>query len=407
MSTHSQNIAGQAVDPERLAAIVGPTQERELPRARMSNKRIASVAVAAVLVLAAGGSFAVFKGRGASSPIVTAAIAPVIELAASETFLVKPADIRHTVSLSGSLRPLNQVYLKAEVAARVSEVLVREGEPVSQGQVLARLDVSDLTSKLTEKLSNLEQTKAQLALAEKTRAAKLALKEKGYATQATVNEVESSYRVQLATVRAIEAQIDIARKALGDAVIRAPIAGFVGERNINPGEKVALDGKLFTIVDLAEMEIEAMISTNDIARVAVGQTVEFVVPGLEQQKFTGRVARINPTAKSGSRSIPVYIQVRNEGRDLRGGMFAAGEIVIDRAEQLVAVPVDAVRTDAGERVVLKIADGVVRRQSITLKGEPGDTGLIAVGDGLVGGDTIISAASIKLDAGTRVRIGGK
>ena len=403
MSIQAKIVAEKAVDPDRVAGIVchAPPQE---PGKSGRSRTLASPIVAAILVLLTGGIYAALHGRSTPALITPAAIAPAIELAPSETFLVKRANLRHTVPLSGSLRALNQSYLKAEVGARVSEVLVREGEPVEMGQVLARLDVSDLSAKLNEKLSNLEQAKAQLALAEKTRTTKLVLKEKGYATQATVNEVESTYQVQLANVRAIEAQIAVARKALADAVVRAPMEAFVGERNVNPGEKVAIDGKLFTIVDLREMEIEAMISSNDIGRVAIGQNVEFRVPGLEGIQFLGRVVRINPTVRPGSRSIPVYVQVHNEDRSLRGGMFALGEVIIDRVDQIVAVPVAAVRGDAGDRHVLKLADGMVTKQPVTLTGEPGDDGLIAVATGLLEGDTIISAPVIKLDPGTRVRI---
>lgn len=403
MSIQAKIVAEKAVDPDRVAGIVCHAPRQQSGKSGRSRK-LASPAAAAILILLTGGIYAALHGRSTPAPIAPAAVAPAIELAPSETFLVKRANLRHTVPLSGSLRALNQSYLKAEVGARVSEVLVREGEPVEMGQVLARLDVSDLSAKLNEKLSNLEQTKAQLALAEKTRATKLVLKEKGYATQATVNEVESTYQVQLANARAIEAQIAVARKALADAVVRAPMQAFVGERNVNPGEKVAIDGKLFTIVDLSEMEIEAMISSNDIGRIAIGQNVEFRVPGLEGIQFFGRVVRINPSVRPGSRSIPVYVQVRNEDRNLRGGMFALGEVIVDRADQIVAVPVGAVRGDAGDRHVLKLADDTVMKQPVTLTGEPGDDGLIAVATGLLEGDTIISAPVIKLDPGTRVRI---
>jgi membrane fusion protein, multidrug efflux system len=403
MSIQAKIVAEKAVDPDRVAGIVCHAP-RQQPGKSGRSRKLASPIALVILVLLTGGIYAAWHGRSTPALITPAAIAPAIELAPSETFLVKRANLRHTVPLSGSLRALNQSYLKAEVGARVSEVLVREGEPVEMGQVLARLDVSDLSAKLNEKLSNLEQAKAQLALAEKTRATKLVLKGKGYATQATVNEVESTYQVQLANVRAIEAQIAVARKALADAVVRAPMDAFVGERNVNPGEKVAIDGKLFTIVDLSEMEIEAMISSNDIGRIAIGQNVEFRVPGLEGSQFLGRVVRINPTVRPGSRSIPVYVQVRNEDRNLRGGMFALGEVIIDRVDQIVAVPVGAVRGDAGDRHVLKLADDTVTKQPITLTGEPGDDGLIAVATGLLEGDTIISAPVIKLDPGTHVRI---
>jgi membrane fusion protein, multidrug efflux system len=382
-----------------------PGPEKVGPRPPWSSKRW----LIAVLVLAVGAASAYghVHRKHLAAFVTVATVPPVIELAQSEVFTVKLAEVRHTVHLSGSLRPVRQSVVKSEVGARVREVLVQEGQPVSKGDVLARIDVSDLTSRFNEKLMLLEEAKAQLTLAEKTRAAKLALKQDGYATQSTVNEVESNYRVQAANVRAIETQIEVARKALGDAIVLAPISGVIGERSVNPGEKVAIDGKLFTIIDLSDMEVEAMISTNDIDRVAVGQTVEFVVPGLDQKQFVARVVRINPTTKSGTRSVPVYVQVNNEAQSLRGGMFAIGEIIVDRSESLVAIPTTAVRTDVDGRYALVLADGAVRKQPITVKGEPGDAELVAVAQGLATGDIVISAPSIALDPGTRIHIGSR
>ena len=140
-----------------------------------------------IALLLLGVGIATAYGYAQRKPVARLAAAettaPVVELAPAELFTVKPAQLRHTVHLSGSLRPVHQSVLKAEVGARVGEVLVQEGQSVTKGDVLARLDRADVTSRLNEKLMLLEQASAQLALAEKTRAAKLELKEKGFATQ--------------------------------------------------------------------------------------------------------------------------------------------------------------------------------------------------------------------------------
>ena len=416
LSVVTQRVA-ERPEPAPAEVMTGPSvrQEPDAPRAGDEDKagprgpglRKSWLVALVIIGVGAVAIFGYAHRKPTAAPARIEAAAPIVELAKAEVFSVQLMPLRHTVHLSGSLRPVNQSFLKAEVAAHVEDVLVREGQPVAKGDVLARLDVADLTSKLNEKLSLLEQAKAQLVLAEKNRTAKLTLREQGYATQTTANEVESAYRVQQANVQAIETQIAVARKAQSDAIIRAPIAGFIGERNVNPGDRVAIDGKLFTIVDLTEMELEAMISANDISHVAVGQNVDFQVPGLDLTRFTGQVVRINPTTKSGTRSIPVYIQVRNDGSQLRGGMFAVGEIVVDRSEPQVAVPIGAVRTEGDARYELKIADGLVSKQRVAVKGEPDSSELIAVTDGLATDDLIISAPAVTLVPGTRVTIGAK
>lgn len=365
-------------------------------------KKKVVIALAAVVALGAGGARYYRKD---TAQAVAQPTAPVVtELARSETFAVRKADLRYTVPLAGSLRPINQTTLKSEIAARVSEVAVQEGQPVRKSDILVRLDTEDLTSRLDERVANLESSKAQLAFAEKNRTTKLSLQQKGYAAQSAVDEIESTYRAAQASVRAMQAQVDLARKALEDAVIKAPMDGFVSERTVNPGDRVPVDGKLLTLIDLTRLEIEAPVPTNEIALVAVGQEAVFRVPGIEGREFKGRVERINPTAKAGSRSIPVYILVDNGDRTLRGGMFASGDIVTREVNDVIAVPPDAIRGDQGHRYVLKLDGDQITRQPVETS-KDATTALVAVTSGLAEGDTIVSAPSVILEPGTPVRIG--
>jgi len=367
----------------------------------MKKKIIAAAAV--VLALGAGG---VRHLRNDTAQAVAPAAPPVAELAVPEVATAAKASLRFTVPLSGTLRPVDQTTVKAQVAAQVAEVLVREGQPVRKGDVLARLDVADLTSKLNERIANLESARAQLALAEKTRQTKLSLQQKGYAAQSAVDEVESSYQAGQASVRAMQAQVDMARKALADAVVTASMDGLVGERAVNPGDKVAVDSKLFTIVDLSRLEIEAPVPTNEIARVTAGLQALFRVPGLEGREFEGHVERINPTTKAGSRSIPVYIRVDNGAQELRGGMFATGDIVVREVADALAVPPSAVRGPPGQSHVLLVDGDRIARRPVELSGEA-TADLVGIRSGLSAGDRVVSAPAILLEPGTQVRVGGR
>ncbi len=369
-------------------------------------KKKVTVALAAIGIAAFGIGGARYLKNDTAQAVIQPSAPAVTELARSETFAVRKTDLRFTVPLAGTLRPVNQTTLKSQVAAQVAEVLVQEGQPVKKGDVLVRLSTEDLTSRLNERVANLESAKAQLALAEKNRQMKLSLQDKGYAAQASVNEVESAYRAAQATVRAQEAQVEQARKALEDAVVRAPIDGFISERAINPGDKAAVDGKLLVLIDLSELEIEAPVPTNEIGLVSVGQKALFRVPGLEGREFTGHVERINPTAKTGSRSIPVYIRVENDDQILRGGMFASGDIVVREVQDVVAVPPEAVRGDQTHRYVLKLDGDKIARQPVEVS-KDATASLVAVASGLREGDTIVSAPSIILEPGTPVRIGDR
>ena len=281
---------------------------------------------------------------------------------------------------------------------------MEEGQAVKKGDVLVRIDMADLQSALDERLANLEAAKAQLTLARKTRDAKVKLAAKGYAARLAVNEVESAYDAAAANLRALEAQADAARRALAKAEVKAPMTGIVATRDVNPGDKVAVDAPLLTLVALDEMEIDAPVPASEIGRVMIGQPVTFQVPGLAERRFAGVVARINPVARAGTRSIPVYIDLDNPDGLLRGGMFAEGEIVIEEAADVLAVPSEAVRDRNGEAYVLKLEEGRILRQPVTAEAQPSG-GLVQV-TGLAPGDRIIAAAGIELPPETPVRVSG-
>jgi membrane fusion protein, multidrug efflux system len=310
------------------------------------------------------------------------------------------------VPLAGALRPVDQAVVKSTVTARVREAAVREGERVEKGQVLARLDTADLQARLNEKLSNLESSRAQLVLAEKTRANNFALRERGIVSQTAMDQAESSFRVNQAAVAALDAQVAVARKALADATIVSPVAGYVAERSVNPGETAVTDAKVFTIVDLARMEVEALVPASDIPRVQVGQKVNLRVEGFGDRRFKARVVRINPTTQANSRSISVFVVLDNDAeRSLKGGMFASGNIVIAQREDALAVPVDAVRQDGDGTFVLAVEQNRIARRPVTLGPIRTPEGLVEIAGGLSGGETIVSAP-LTLAPDLPVRIAG-
>lgn len=331
-----------------------------------------------------------------------------VELAAIEVTRIVPRHLTDTVRLTGSVEPLDQTAVKSEVAERLTDVLVREGQAVTKGQVLARFDTVDLTAKLNEKLSNLEGARAQLVLAEKTLATSRTLRRKDIVVASNLDQAESNLGVQKAQVAALEAQVDVARKALRDAVVTSPIDGTVAERAVNPGETLAVNAKMFTVVDLSRVEVEATVPSDDVARLKPGQTVRLRVEGFTDRTFVGRIARINPMTRAGSRAIPVYVSLDNADGALRGGMFATGEVVVAEADNAVALPPAAIRRDrpangedAGSRgkpFVLVVADGMVQRREVTVVGRWAHGDLIQV-DGLQEGDIVVTAPLPGLTAG--------
>ena len=360
------------------------------------------IAGAAIAALAVAGAAAVRSKRAEQKP---AASAPVAEFLQNDLYIVEPRNLERTLPLTGSLAPLNEATVKAKVAGELVAVTVREGESVRQGQVLARIDITEVQARVAAREADVEAARAQRVWAEKNRAQQKALLDKAFISQSAFDNVQSNYDVAVAKLRAADAELVVARKSLGDAVLVAPFSGIVSQRLAQPGERVALDAKVLSIVDLTRLQLEAAVPPAAIGQVKIGQAMNFRVEGFGEREFAGRIERINPAATAGSRSISVYAVIDNSEGLLRGGMFAQGALTLSRVDGALAVPASAVREEIGQTFVYAIDDGLVKRRNVKL-GPADAAGSVQVLEGLVAGERIVRANLGSLREGVAARLSG-
>lgn len=348
---------------------------------------------------------AVIARRPAKQPAAVAQPAAVLEFLPSDVAQVQTGELRRELPLSGSLRPLRQASVKARVPGEVREVLVREGETVQAGQVLVRMDGTDYQARVEQARGSLQAARGQQEIAVKARDNNRALLEKGFISKNAFDTTDSQYRIAQANVDAARGALDVAQKALGDTVIRAPIAGVVSSRSVQPGEKVAADNRLLDVVDLGQLEMEAAVPAADILHVAAGQEVRLRVDGLDRP-LAGKVARINPATTAGSRSIMVYVQVDNPQGLLRAGMFAEARLTLERRADVLLVPATAIQKDAGAAFVYVIENGKLARKPVTtgMQGSDGERDAVEILSGLQPGATVVRTNLGVLRPGTAVRI---
>jgi RND family efflux transporter MFP subunit len=327
-----------------------------------------AVLAALVVVGAIGGAVAVRVAKKAAEPAeaMKQKAAPTLEFAAADLVYVESKPLARWLPVSGTLQPMHQATVKAKVAGEVRQLAVREGESVRAGQVIARLDTADLESKLVERVGALESAKAQLALAEKTRTMNTRLLNEKFISQNAFDGSESSYNVAQGTVKSAEAQVRLAQSAVRDATIVAPLSGVVAKRHVQPGEKVAFDAPLLSIVDLADLELAALVPSSDVPEIRVGMPVELAVDGFGDRRFSGRIERINPATEPGTRAFHVYVGLSNKDATLRSGMFATGRIALASSSPAPTLPIAAVRTEAGQSFVWAIDNGRLQRRLVSL-----------------------------------------
>ncbi len=355
---------------------------------RVTRRSMVMVAVVACIVLAV--SALALRGRQTAIDAASAAksAGPVTEFLQDDLTIVEPRNLERVLPLTGSLAPLTEATVKAKVAGELVAVTVREGESVKQGQVLARIDLTEVQARVAAREAEVAATRAQLIWAEKNRNQQKALLEKSFISQSAFDNIQSNYDVAVAKLRAAEAELVVARKSQGDAVLVAPFSGIVSLRHAQPGERVALDAKVVSIVDLSRLQLEASVPPAAIGKVRVGQEMNFRVEGFGEREFAGRIERINPAATAGSRSISVYAVIDNREGLLRGGMFAQGALTLSRIDGALAVPASAVREEIGQTFVYAIEDGMVKKKNVKV-GAPDAAGRVQVLEGLAAGDRIV------------------
>ena len=368
------------------------------------NRKTLMLSIAAVLLLAVA-ALAWTSGRTQTTaqPAQQAAATRPMELIPEELHAIKPRGLVDTVRFTGTTQPIDQTIVKARVAGHLAEVLVREGDKVSKGQLLARFETTELQAKANERQSALDAVRADLKWATRDRADKDSLSARNIVSQAAADQARATHENKKSMVAVAEAQLEVARKNLADAEVRAPFDGVIGERIANQGESLPIDGKILTLLDTSHVEIAAQMPAADVVRMEVGQLAAVTLEGFGERQFNGRVMRISPTTQSGSRSIPVYVEILDRDENLRGGLFGMGTINVKEKAHALAVPISAVRKDNDGEFVLAVENGLLVRKPVGVV-RTWSRGELAEVKGLDAGMVVVAAPLPGLMAGQAVKL---
>ena len=301
------------------------------------------------------------------------AVQPVIELPAADVSQIHTQTLIRTLPVTGNLKALNSVVIKARVAGELLGLNGREGDTVKVGQVVAKIDPVEYQRRLRQAEQQADAAKTQIDIAQRQFDNNKALVDQGFISKTALEASEATLLGSKATYNAAVAAADVARKTLEETVLLAPISGQISARLAQPGERVAIDQKLLEIVDLSSLELEATLSPADAMDVRVGQQAQLVLEGRERTLYA-QVQRINPNVQANSRSVLVYLRLQNTP-GLRQGLYGQGQLELG-SRQVLALPLESVRTDKPQPYVQLMVNGRVVHQPVTL----GERGVLAGGD---------------------------
>jgi RND family efflux transporter MFP subunit len=307
--------------------------------------------------------------------------------------------------LSGELRPQREAQIRAELGGAMLEVRVEEGQSVTKGMLLGRIETRTLDDARQSAVSAVRNAESQLAVARREVERTEKLVNAGAVAARDLDLVQSNVTAGEAQVADAKARLASAERELGDAVIRAPIAGIVSKKAVNVGDVVSSGTELFTVIDPSSMRLEASAPSEALAQLKPGANVQFTVRGYDQT-FTGRIERIAPQADATTRQVPIFVAIPNVGSRLVAGLFAEGRVVAQTASGLV-VPTNAVNTSTPTPWVLRVTNGKTERVNVSLGLADPRSERVLVASGLGDGDMLLRGASQGITPGTAVQLSGR
>ena len=368
--------------------------------------------VGGVVVLAVAGTAALVVTRMQASKAEeerkkAEAANVTLEFSSAEVVAPRRVSLPQWIEFSGPLVAPGTAVVRVKAPGTLLSLTVAEGSRVKAGQVLGKVDLADLNSRVAERSAALESARAQLAQVERQHQANQRLADQqfisGNALEASAAALESA-RAQFT---ASQAQLSTSRVSLRDAALVAPIDGVVAKRHVLPGEKVSMEQNVLTLVDLSLLELAGSVGTHEVAQLEPGMAVQVQVEGVALP-VAGTIGRIAPAAEAGTRSIGVTIALPNPKETYRAGQYALARVQLRDPATRLTVPVAAIGQTSGQDHVWLIENGALVRRAVTTGRRDPAQGRVEVLDGLNPAAQVLAARFDNLkEGGKAVVVAGK
>lgn len=348
-------------------------------------------------------------------------------ITAQEVETVRPTVRRSTVvparpilSASGYLVARRKAVVSAKIQGRLAELLVDEGDSVAAGQVIARLDNTDLQAQIDVARAGVQEATADLA--EKQRQLRLTqgLANDGVVSQDQLQAAMSRVRVAEAALSQAKASLSLAEANFQNTIIRAPFAGVVVKKMAEVGESVApippgvnlstSAGAIVGIADMATLEAEADVSETNIAKLAHNQPAQVSLNAIPDHTYPAVLRQVIPTADRTKATIAVKVRLLERDENLRPEMSAKITFLdftsksSRTATQIITVPKETLVTGNGTTAVF-VMDNQKRVHLVPVSVNGETQGEVIVAQGLAGTEALVLRPPGTLKDGDLVKTG--
>ncbi|MEJ2275596.1 MAG: efflux RND transporter periplasmic adaptor subunit [Woeseiaceae bacterium] len=301
-----------------------------------------------------------------------------------ETSLPKRGDVYAVYSGTAPIEAFAEADVIAKVEGEVREILFEEGDEVKEGQVLARLDGDRLRLELNESRARLQKMRSDFERNEE-------LREKSLISEGEFEKLRYD-------LEALEAAYNLASLELDYTKIRAPIDGVISERYIKIGNTIRVGEPMFRVTSFDPLVAYLHVPEREYRRISPGQPVAIDIDALAGQRMLASVTRVSPVVDPDTGTFKITIEIRDEQRRIKPGMFGRMNVVYDTHENVLQVPRSAIVEDMGNETVFVVEDGKAVRRIVQTG--YGNEGMVEITEGLDETDAVVTIgqAGLKPDA---------
>ncbi len=357
------------------------------------------------------------------------------EVLATSVVTTYPSQQYAQLTASGYVVAQRRAAVASKATGRLVLLNVREGSQVKQGDVLARLDASDVQAAMAQAQAGIRQAEAgvaqanvELINAESEFKRAQGLKAQGFVSPQAldtatnrVNAARAAVKLSQSAVAVAQAQLKVQQVNQDFTEIRAPFDGVVLVKNANVGDIITpfssaagSQGAVVTMADMSTLEVEADVSESNLAKAKIGQPVEITLDALPDNRFRGNIVGIVPTVDRAKATVMTKIRFEKLDPRILPEMSAKVTILsqaVTDADQkpLLAINPKAVIERDGKKLVFRIKDDSVEAISVTLGRKIGDN-MEVTGDAksdLKSGDKLVLSPSEKIKAGAKILVASK
>lgn len=365
------------------------------------RKSIWGVIGIAIIVIT-GGSWYIAAQSKATPPSKNMA-RPALEFTAQELQLPRYEPMPLSIEFAGTLQAPKTAIVRAKAQASLLRLDVAEGSRIQAGQSIGQLDLTSILALRNDRQAHVDAARAQVTLAQKNLESNQRLADQNFISPTALQTQRTNLESATSTLRSAQAQLQQAEVSLREAQLIAPIKGIVSKRHALPGEKLAAEQAIVTIVDLEKLELAGSVALHEVSKLTAGQAVRVQVEGTVET-VEGKIARIAPIAEAGTRSINVYVLIENPQEKFRAGQYANAKVQVGDTTPRLTLPSSALVSLSGQDYVWTLENQRLVRRIVTVGRRDAATGRVEILTGLTPGIQVLGARFDNLKEGAAAKI---